>query len=234
MSMVVKYRLTSQSVYNYREGDAMPETSDKRQQLREERRKQILGAALAVFSEKGFHAANVSDVAARAGVSQGTIYWYFDSKEDLISAAILSFVEELAQGALAVAEMGDTASEKLRGLAASMEQFTEAGARLFTMFLEFWASSKRREEAASLWMDLLVEYKDIFVGIVEEGIRTGEFRQVDAEGVVWGIMAAYDGLAAYAMLKPDLDIVAVSQALTDALLAGLLAERPGWREEVPA
>lgn len=202
----------------------MTEPMTKREQLREERRKQILDAALIVFSEQGFHASNVSDVAAQAGVSQGTIYWYFESKEELISAAILSFVEELAEGALAVTEMGETAADKLRALAASMEGFAESGSRLFTMFLEFWASSPRREEAAALWMDLLAEYKDMFVGLVEEGIRFGEFRQVDAEGVVWAIMAAYDGLAAYAMLKPDLDVVRASQAFTDALLQGLLAQ----------
>ncbi len=62
----------------------------KREQLREERRQQIIDAALAVFTQKGFHAANVSDVAAQAGVSQGTIYWYFESKEELLMAALLS------------------------------------------------------------------------------------------------------------------------------------------------
>jgi AcrR family transcriptional regulator len=205
------------------------EPSSKREQLREERRKQILEAALAVFGQRGFHAANVSDVAAQAGVSQGTIYWYFESKEELISAAILSFLEELAEGSLAAIETGETASDKLRALAASMEQIGDSASHLFTMFLEFWASSSRREEAATLWMDLLTEYKDVFVQLVNEGIATGEFRQVDAEGVVWAIMAAYDGLAAYAMLKPDLDIVRVSQAFTDALLQGLLAQT-GARE----
>ena len=56
----------------------MPDTADERTRRRRERRRQILNAALEVFSQKGFHAANVSDVAARAGVSQGTIYWYFE------------------------------------------------------------------------------------------------------------------------------------------------------------
>jgi len=202
----------------------MADVLNKREQLREERRKQILAAALAVFSEKGFHGANVSDVAAQAGVSQGTIYWYFESKEELVSATILSFVEEMAEGALAVTRMGDTSADKLRALATSMEGLAVPGSRLFSIFLEFWASSPRREQAAALWMDLLAEFKDVFVALVEEGIETGEFRPVDAEGVVWAIMAAYDGLAAYAMLKPDLDVAGASQAFTDALLQGLLAQ----------
>jgi AcrR family transcriptional regulator len=202
----------------------MTETMTKREQQREERRKQILDAALVVFGEKGFNASNVSDVAAQAGVSQGTIYWYFDSKDELFSAALLAYVEELAGGVLALTEMGESSAEKLWALASGMDQFANSGARFFTMILEFWASSSRREEAAQMWMDLLAEYKDAFVVLVEQGIQSGEFRPADAEGVVWAIMAAYDGLAAYAMLMPDLNIAEVSHAFTDVLLRGLLAE----------
>ena len=68
----------------------MTDAPDKREQAREERRRQILEAALRVFLDKGYHAANVSDVAAEAGVSQGTIYWYFSSKEELFNAAVLA------------------------------------------------------------------------------------------------------------------------------------------------
>ena len=59
----------------------MSEAPSKREQMREERRKQILDSALAVFSQRGFHASNVSDVAAHAGVSQGTIYWYSKARK---------------------------------------------------------------------------------------------------------------------------------------------------------
>jgi AcrR family transcriptional regulator len=161
-------------------------------------------------------------VAAQAGVSQGTIYWYFDSKEELLSAALLSYVEGLASEVMDLTLMGESAADKLRALAAGMDQFADSGARLFTMILEFWASSSRREEAAALWIDLLAEFKDAFVSILEEGIQSGEFRAVYAEDVVWAVMATYDGLAAYMLLKPDLDLARVSRAFTDALLYGLL------------
>lgn len=51
-----------------------------------ERRKQILGAAVKAFAEKGFHATRVSDVARRAGVAYGLIYHYFSSKDDLLES----------------------------------------------------------------------------------------------------------------------------------------------------
>ncbi len=63
----------------------MPGDQDPiRQQLIEARRNQILDAAARVFAEKGFHRATTREIAGAAGVSEGTIYNYFASKEDLL------------------------------------------------------------------------------------------------------------------------------------------------------
>lgn len=202
----------------------MSEASSKREQLRQERREQILEAALAVFGEKGFHAANVSDVAARAGVSQGTIYWYFDSKEELLTAALLSFFGDFEQEMLSGLQAETSAAGKLRILGREMEAFAGGARGLFPLFMEYWASSQQRTESAQLWAGLLTEFKDVLVGVIQEGVEAGEFQPVDAESLVWSMMAAYDGLAAYTLLLPDIDLAAVSQALVDTLVAGLMAE----------
>jgi AcrR family transcriptional regulator len=200
----------------------MSENPTRREQQRQERRQQILEAALAVFSERGFHAANVSDVAAAAGVSQGTIYWYFDSKEELFTAAILSFFLRFGQDSLDGLEGQETASDKVRALGRSMARFARDAEGLFALFLEYWASSARREETGQWWADMLTEYKDVIVGVIEEGVERGEFRSVEAEPLVWAIMAVYDGLAAYTMLLPELDLETSSDAFVEALLTGLL------------
>ena len=199
----------------------MDDIPDKRQQLRQERRQQILDAAIAVFAAKGFHAANVSDVAAQAGVSQGTIYWYFESKEELLTAAILSLFERFGQEALEGFQPDQSPTEKLRALGRSLADLASAAKGLFTLFLEFWASSSEREEAGQLWTGVLVQYKDIIVDIIEEGVASGEFKPVDAGAIVWALMAAYDGLAAYVMLMPDLDLAVISETFVETLLHGL-------------
>jgi len=193
----------------------------KREQQKEERRKQILAAALKVFTEKGFHAANVSDVAAAAGVSQGTIYWYFDSKEDLFQAAILSAFEELGQETMGTVLMQATAREKLWGLVRGMEGLAGQMGGLFMLFLGYWASSPDRAKAGQWWPNLLVEYKDVVAGIIEEGVKTGECRPVDAESLAWSLLATYNGLAAYAALLPDLDLVRISRAFSETLIKDL-------------
>jgi AcrR family transcriptional regulator len=200
----------------------MSETPTRREQQRQERRQQILEAALAVFAAQGFHASNVSDVAAAAGVSQGTIYWYFESKEDLFNAAIVSYFDQFGRDTMAHLQVPETSAGKLRELARSMAGLAEGAGGLFTLFLEYWASSARREEAGQFWASLLTEYKDAIVAIIEEGVHRGEFRPVEVEPLVWAVMSAYDGLAAYTLLVPGLDLAKISEVFVETLLEGLL------------
>ena len=202
----------------------MSEALSKREQIREERRQQILDSALTVFSQKGFHASNVSDVAAHAGVSQGTIYWYFDSKEELFDAAIIAFFTGFGAEMMAVLQEGESATEKLRAVAGAMDGFVVAAQQVFGAFLGYWASSQDRQSSAQSWTGLLHEYTEAVVTIIEEGIEAGEFKAVDAEALVWAIAAAYDGLAAYLMFMPDIDVRRVSTVFVDTLLKGLQAE----------
>lgn len=202
----------------------MSEAPGKREQMREERRKQILASALTVFSQKGFHAANVSDIAADAGVSQGTIYWYFSSKQELFDATIEAFFSGFGAELTAASQGSSTAADKLRALARSMDDFVENAQQVFAAFLGYWASSEDRQEAAQFWIELLRQYVDGMVRIIEEGVRNSEFKDVDAEGLVWAIAAAYDGLAAYSMFMPDIDVSRVSKVFVETLLSGLMAD----------
>src|SRR5512138_1753489 len=61
------------------------------------RPKEILDAALAVFAEKGFAAARMEDIAAKAGVTKGTIYLYFPSKEEVFKSLAREHVGETLQ-----------------------------------------------------------------------------------------------------------------------------------------
>lgn len=66
------------------------------EQLREQSRERILGAALAVFAEKGFHNATISDITARAGVSRGLITYYFPGKHELVAELLGRYLDGVA------------------------------------------------------------------------------------------------------------------------------------------
>lgn len=79
-----------------------------------DRRDRILDAAATLFREAGYEAARLDDIAERAAVSVGTVYNYFDTKGDILLAAVAMEVEEvLAQGARVVAQPPADVAEAL-------------------------------------------------------------------------------------------------------------------------
>ena len=64
----------------------MPRTPEQYAKIREDKRNQIMDAALELFSNEGYHNTSISEIARSAGISKGLMYNYFDSKEDLITA----------------------------------------------------------------------------------------------------------------------------------------------------
>ena len=72
----------------------MPRTAEQFKEIRTDRKKAILDAALHVFSEQGYHNASIIEVSKEAGISKGLIYNYFDSKEELLDILLGSFLDD--------------------------------------------------------------------------------------------------------------------------------------------
>jgi AcrR family transcriptional regulator len=77
--------------------------------MREQSRERILAAALAVFAEKGFHNATISDITARAGVSRGLITYYFPGKQQLAEELLRRYLD----GLMVLLDVTGTANERL-------------------------------------------------------------------------------------------------------------------------
>ena len=74
----------------------------------ETRREEILEAALACFSARGYHGSTVDDIAAGAGLSKGAVYWHFEGKEDVFLALFDHLAEEIFGRFDAAAVTGDS------------------------------------------------------------------------------------------------------------------------------
>ena len=91
----------------------MPRNKVKTEQIRAESREQILSTARRLFAERGYDGCNVSDIARQAGMSQGNIYWYFASKEELFKAVLVEGFEILGAVMAEAAARPGTGLEKL-------------------------------------------------------------------------------------------------------------------------
>lgn len=159
-----------------------PETPPKRRRRKHARPQEILDAALAAFAEKGFNAARMEDIAARAGVSKGTVYLYFESKQDMFRALVREGMAANLQSAGAMAARhADHSADLLRlflttTVGAILNSPLSAVPKIiisetgnFPEIAEFY-----RREVIDVGLGLLAQ-------IIERGVARGEFRPIAAE-----------------------------------------------------
>jgi AcrR family transcriptional regulator len=155
-------------------------TEPRWRRLPEERPKQILDAALAVFAERGLAAARLEDIAKLAGVSKGTIYLYFANKEELFRGVVRSTVIEFI-------ERGEAAFEQHRDPMRALDLWME-GHWNWVRSSTFPAMHRLVNSELRDFPDLAAFYATEVVGraqrlvceILERGMETGVFRRMDA------------------------------------------------------
>jgi AcrR family transcriptional regulator len=150
------------------------------EEYKENRKKEILESALICFAEKGFELATIDDICAQAGMSKGSIYNYFKTKDDiyiqLMNEKTTSNFDYFHEKFKSI----KSASAKLQFLFKTYREasLTDEFKHLILVHGEFWLSSSRKEEIRSI---MLKRYHDVYRGFVEnlldEGKASGEFQK---------------------------------------------------------
>lgn len=155
----------------------------KRWQRRKDARPaEILDAALAVFAQKGFAATKLDDIAARAGITKGTIYLYFDSKQALFEAlARQSVGAQIDQVTAQLANFPGTSAELLRFVLSTMGRFAMTSDRVVLPRLVL-AEAANFPQLAEFWRREIIERGiALMSGIIQRGIERGEFCKIEPQ-----------------------------------------------------
>jgi AcrR family transcriptional regulator len=203
--------------------------AEPRRRRKQTRPQELLDAALALFVEKGFAATRAEEVARRAGVSKGTLYLYYPSKEELFKAVVRRSLSQLIADGLELVDAyeGPTA-ELLRELvrvwwerfgstpAAGIHKVIVAEVRNFPELAQFYAQ------------EVILPADRLFAGTVARGIARGEFRALPVHDVAHALMAPLIFMAlhrhsfgACPVHGPDLDPATVLATQLDLILHGL-------------
>jgi AcrR family transcriptional regulator len=160
-----------------------------RQRRKEARPQELLDAALELFVEKGFAATRAEEVAARAGVSKGTLYLYYPSKEDLLKAVIEHRVaSEIAAGAAEAASFKGPTDELLRAVLTQWWQriYDSPVSGVFKIVI---TEVRNFPEIAEFHRRAVVEPGQKLIGqLLQRGIDRGEFRPVDLATAVHSLV----------------------------------------------
>jgi len=199
----------------------------------DQRRAQMLHAALEIISERGYAETRIADVAERAGVSPALVIYYFKTKDHLLTEAIRYYEEHwYAVGQRRMADM-TTAAERLEDIVA-MSCLDEADPHprgSWTLFLDFWAQAARNPEVGSVRQKSDERWRAQIAELVMAGQAAGEFRQVDPEGFAITLSTLLDGFTIPIALNDPVVESLRAFELTMAFVAGQLgfAWTPGRR-----
>lgn len=209
----------------------------QRQRRKEARPQELLAAALALFVEKGFAATRSEEVAARAGVSKGTLYLYYPSKEELFKAVVReNLASHIADGEQMLAEHRGPMAALLRevmhewwqrvghGPAGGISKIMMAEARNFPDLAQFYVD------------EVIAPTHRLLAGLLQRGMASGEFRQVKVDDAVHVLIAPMlhltlhqHSFGACMLHDPDMDPRRVLDLQLDLMLEGLL--QPGRAAE---
>lgn len=160
-----------------------------RRRRKEARPQELLEAALALFVEKGFAQARAEEVAARAGVSKGTLYLYYPSKEDLLKAVISHYLSaRIAEGAALFERNGGPAATLLREVLADwwVQLYDSPAAGVFKLVI---TEVRNFPEIAEHYLREVVEPGRALLGaILQHGMDRGEFRPVEIDHAVHSLL----------------------------------------------
>lgn len=162
----------------------------KRERRKEARPGELLDAALELFVEKGFAATRVEEVAARAGVSKGTLFLYFHSKEELFKAVVRENI-----------------SNRYQEWSEEIEAFKASSADMVSYCLNSWWDRTGATRASGITKLMLSEAQNfpeialfyqqevirpghaLIRRILQRGIDSGEFRPMDLDYAVYSLIA---------------------------------------------
>lgn len=190
-----------------------------------QRKAKILEVARKIFAHKSLKDVKMQDIARKAGLSVGGVYWYYKSKEDILAALLLQNAElNLAL----IDRLIETSAPTAQRLKVISEHFIEQVSQLSELYLtgaKYHARLSHIPETRMVMNRIDEGYRKSLAILIEQGISLGEFRSVNAKDVATIFISAYEGLMLLWIMSPQTIQLKESARLTgQLLLTGLARE----------
>ena len=196
---------------------------------KEGRRQEILAAAQRCFSRNGFHATTIADIVRASGVSQGTFYLYFKTKDDVIAA----LADDRAQGDALINAIASTEADPIAGLRVLFDLHGEtlSDARLADerrVAIQGWAEGLRTEAVRDRLIANTARVQQEIARLIERGQASGQFRaDAEPQGVARALMALFRGLTLLATWEGAFDADLTAKSIEDMVRGALAPAGPG-------
>ncbi len=189
----------------------------------EVRRALILKAAQDIIAEDGYPAASARTVAARSGISPGTLTYHFPSIDALLGAALREASIGYTNSAIESARELAGAQDRLMSLIDAALPSSARSLRNWRLWIEYWARASHLPDLAALHSERYAEWRSTFAEAVEQGVASGEFRAVDPGSTALTLVALLDGLGLQTVIGDSAVTVATARSILSDYVSSLRA-----------
>jgi len=183
---------------------------------RDKKRSEIAQKAIEVLAKRGFQATTIQEIADAAGLGKGTVYHYFKTKEEILSAVSEEIFHEMERSFGAALLRIDKPMEKLSALIEEALHVTEDVEHLFIVYTELWLMNIRGNkynDYMSVIKNLHNDLKNLTAGMIDEGKKQGLWnKDTDSDALAAYLVASFDGVVVHYMMdKGNFDIRRVTK-----------------------
>jgi AcrR family transcriptional regulator len=206
-------------------------TANTENQKYQQQRLQAIKSAAAVFAEKGFHGSSTRDIAENMGIKQGSLYYYFKSKEEALGEVCLYGIEDYVEHMQVIAASEESFESKLMATITShLTSYRERNEALKVYNDErLYLPKEKRKKLKSLGSG----YRQLLEGIFEEGVESGVLREsIDCHFAAQAVIGICNAWGDIIVRDPDLDLFEIIQKCSDLLLNGFRERRAVKRTSV--
>ncbi len=182
----------------------------------------ILAAATTLFAQKGFHQTSMNDIVAMSGVSKGGVYWYFKSKDEIVTAILEAFFDREEGELAALLDQDSPAQERILSFLYQMTGAMLAMKEALTLGLECYAMAARQENIRTFIQTYFQRYQALVQTLLQQGITRKEFPAVDVATTALGLSALAEGMILlWTLSDTRFDLTEQTVAAAQTYLRGL-------------
>lgn len=193
---------------------------------REERRQQILDAALRCFSRNGFHATTTADIVRESGLSQGALYLYFATKDDIVVA----LADDRHQGEVFLNALAKSEQDPVAGLMLLVELYgktlgDQRRADMRRVGIQGWAEALRNPRIHGSVVEGFSTVRSAIVELIERGQRAGQIRpDIEPDAAARAMIAIFQGLVLQLTWGEPVDLPACGRLIRGMIRNTLLTD----------
>jgi AcrR family transcriptional regulator len=200
-------------------------TSNGRAARWHDRRNEIVDKAAQLFATTGYHGTGLTEICEAAGLGRGALYYYIESKENLLALIHDRVMEHVLDNGRTVRALELPAAERLRRLSRGLVKIIAVYPDLVWVFLHEYRvlSGERREHFRRSRRD----YEQIVESILSQGVRDGEFDIADVRLAALGWLGLHNYIYLWFGRQSEYDAQQIAETFSSIFLGGVGHDRDG-------